>query len=201
VKPIITNDGTHEVNEVHLENVRVPVANLIGEEGKGWTYGKVLLQHERTGTAGVARTQYRLQQLRAQTAQSVRGAEPLCEDRNFMRKIAAVEVELKALEYTELRTLAAVSSGKAPGAESSILKFKGTELQQAVDELYVESAGYYALPYVPEQYLPEFPDEERIGAGTETDNAPRYFNFRKASIYGGSNEIQKNIVAKHVLGL
>ena len=125
VKPIITIDGTHEVNEVHFEDVRVPAANLVGEEGKGWTYGKVLLQHERTGTAGVARTQYRLRELRARTQRSVRGAEPLCKDRNFMRKIAAVEVELKALEYTELRTLAAVSSGKAPGAESSILKFKG----------------------------------------------------------------------------
>ena len=102
VKPIITIDGTHEVNEIHFENVRVPVANLIGEEGKGWTYGKVLLQHERTGTAGVARTQYRLQQLKAQTEKSVRGAAPLSSDHNFMRKIAAVEVELKALEYTEL---------------------------------------------------------------------------------------------------
>jgi len=201
VKPIITIDGSHEVNEVHLENVRVPVANLVGEEGKGWTYGKVLLQHERTGTAGVARTQYRLRRLRAQTKKSVRGAAPLGEDRNFMRKIAAIEVELKALEYTELRTLAAVSSGKAPGAESSILKLKGTQLQQAVDELYLEAAGYYALPYVPEQYALGFPKEDRIGAGTETDSAPRYFNFRKASIYGGSNEIQKNIVAKHVLGL
>ena len=201
VKPIITIDGTHEVNEVHFEDVRVPVQNLIGEEGKGWTYGKVLLQHERTGTAGVARTQYRLQKLQMQARQSIRGAEPLCTDRNFMRKIAAVEVELKALEYTELRTLAAVSSGKAPGAESSILKFKGTELQQAVDELYVEAAGYYALPYVPEQFVLGFPDEDRIGDGNEADYAARYFNFRKASIYGGSNEIQKNIVSKHVLGL
>ena len=201
VKPIITIDGTHEVNEVHFEDVRVPFDNLIGEEGKGWTYGKVLLQHERTGTAGIARTQYRLNKLRKQTQQSVRGATPLNEDRNFMRKIAAVEVELKALEYTELRTLAAVTSGKAPGAESSILKFVGTELQQAVDELYVEAAGYYALPYVPEQYVLGFADEDRIGEGVETDSSPRYFNFRKASIYGGSNEIQKNIISKHVLGL
>ena len=201
VKPIITIDGTHEVNEVHFEDVRVPVENLIGEEGKGWTYGKVLLQHERTGTAGIARTQYRLNKLRKQTQQSVRGATPLNEDRNFMRKIATVEVELKALEYTELRTLAAVTSGKAPGAESSILKFVGTELQQAVDELYVEAAGYYALPYVPEQYVLGFADEDRIGEGVETDSSPRYFNFRKASIYGGSNEIQKNIISKHVLGL
>ena len=201
VKPIITIDGTHEVNEVHFEDVRVPVENLVGEEGKGWTYGKVLLQHERTGTAGVARTQYRLRELRSQAAQSVRGAAPMCEDQNFMRKIAAVEVELKALEYTELRTLAAVTYGKAPGAESSILKFKGTELQQAVDELYVEAAGYYALPYVPEQYVLGFPDDDCIGERSETNSAPRYFNYRKASIYGGSNEIQKNIIAKHVLGL
>jgi hypothetical protein len=201
VKPIITIDGSHEVNEVHFEDVRVPMANLIGEEGKGWTYGKVLLQHERTGTAGVANTKYRLRKLRAQAQQSIRGAAPLGEDRNFMRKIAAVEVELKALEYTELRTLAAVSSGKAPGAESSILKFKGTELQQAVDALYVEAAGYYSLPYVPEQYVLGYPEQDRIGEGVETDASPRYFNYRKASIYGGSNEIQKNIIAKHVLGL
>ena len=201
VKPIITLDGTHEVNEIHFENVEVPVENLIGEEGKGWTYGKVLLEHERTGTARVHATEYRLKKLREQVATPVRGAQPLAEDRNFMRKIAAVEVELKALEFTELRTLAAVSSGKAPGPESSILKMKGTELQQAVDELCMEAAGYYALPYVPEQYDADFPVEERIGEGAETKTSLRYFNYRKASIYGGSNEIQKNIVAKHVLGL
>jgi len=201
VTPIITIEGDHEVNEVHFDNVKVPVENLVGEEGKGWTYGKVLLQHERTGTAGVARTHYRLQRLREQAGRSIRGAVPLAEDRNFMRKLAATEVELKALEFTELRTLAAVASGKAPGPESSILKFKGTELQQATDSLYVEAAGYYALPYVPEQYVLDFPDEDRIGEGAETQTSLRYFNFRKASIYGGSNEIQKNIIAKHVLGL
>ncbi len=201
VTPIITIEGDHEVNEVHFDNVKVPVENLVGEEGKGWTYGKVLLQHERTGTAGVARTNYRLQQLRDQAGRSIRGATPLLEDRNFMRKLAATEVELKALEFTELRTLAAVSSGKAPGPESSILKMKGTELQQATDALYVEAAGYYALPYVPDQYVLDFPKDDRIGEGAETTSALRYFNFRKASIYGGSNEIQKNIIAKHVLGL
>ena len=201
VKPIITMDGTHEVNEIHFENVEVPVENLVGEEGKGWTYGKVLLQHERTGTARVHATEYRLKKLREQVSASVRGAQPLAEDRNFMRKIAAVEVELKALEFTELRTLAAVASGKAPGPESSILKMKGTELQQAVDELCMEAAGYYALPYVPEQYDVDFPVDERVGEGAETKTSLRYFNYRKASIYGGSNEIQKNIIAKHVLGL
>ena len=201
VTPIITIEGDHEVNEVHFDNVKVPVKNLVGEEGKGWTYGKVLLQHERTGTAGVARTNYRLQRLREQAGRSIRGAAPLVEDRNFMRKLAATEVELKALEFTELRTLAAVASGKAPGPESSILKMKGTELQQATDALHVEAAGYYALPYVPDQYVLDFSNDDRVGEGAETTTSLRYFNFRKASIYGGSNEIQKNIIAKHVLGL
>jgi alkylation response protein AidB-like acyl-CoA dehydrogenase len=201
VTPIITIEGDHEVNEIHFENVEVPAANLVGEEGKGWTYGKVLLQHERTGTAGVAQSQYRLGCLRAQASRSVRGEPPLVRDRNFMRKLAAVEVELRALEFTELRTLAAVAAGKAPGAESSILKFKGTELQQAVDTLYLEAAGYYALPYVPSQYVLDFPEDERVGEDAETTTSLKYFNYRKASIYGGSNEIQKNIIAKHVLGL
>ena len=201
VRPIITIEGEHEVNEVHFENVRVPAGNLVGEEGAGWTYGKVLLQHERTNIAGVARSRYRLKKLRERAGRPVRGATPLAGEQNFMRKLAAVEVELRALEYTELRTLAAVASGKAPGPESSILKIKGTEVQQAIDTLYLEAAGYYALPYVPEQYVLGFADDERVGEGTETRFALQYFNNRKASIYGGSNEIQKNIVAKHVLGL
>ena len=200
VKPIITLDGEHEVNEIHFEDVKIPVDNLIGEEGKGWTYGKVLLQHERTNIAGVARSEVRLKQLRAQAAQSVRGGAPLEQDSNFMRKLAATEVELKAMEYTQLRTLAAVASGKAPGPESSILKITGTEMQQAIDTLYMEAAGYYALPFVPHQYVPDFGDAF-VGEGAETTTSLRYFNFRKASIYGGSNEIQKNIIAKHVLGL
>lgn len=201
VKPIITIEGDREVNEVHLENVQVPLENLVGEEGKGWTYGKVLLQHERTNIAGVARSKYRLQRLREKTSQSLHGAPPLLDDRNFARKLAALDIELRALEYTELRTLAAVAVGKAPGPESSILKVKGTEIQQELDALFMEAAGYYALPYVPEQYEADFPVDERIGFGNETKSSLRYFNNRKASIYGGSNEIQKNIIAKHVLGL
>ena len=200
VKPIITIEGDHEVNEIHFENVRVPLENLVGEEGKGWTYGKVLLQHERTNTAGVPNCKVRLARLRNQASKSIRGAAPLVEDRNFMRKIAATEIELKALEYTELRTLAAVASGKAPGAESSFLKIKGTEMQQAIDALYHEAAAYYALPYVPDQYVMDF-DGDFVGDGPESKTSLRYFNFRKASIYGGSNEIQKNIISKHVLGL
>jgi len=201
VTPIITIEGDHEVNEIHFDNVAVPAENLVGEEGKGWTYGKVLLQHERSGNAGVARTSFRLNQLREQAAESIHDAEPLLNDLNFMRKLAAVEVELKALEFTELRTLAAVASGNAPGPESSILKLKGTELQQATDALYVEAAAYYALPYVPEQYVLDYAEADRIGYAAETQSSLTYFNFRKASIYAGSNEIQKNIIAKHVLGL
>jgi len=200
VKPIVLLDGVPEVNEIHFDNVEVPVENLVGEEGKGWTYGKVLLQHERANIAGVARSRYRARRLRARVERSVRGAAPLAGDNNFMRRLAAIEVELKALEYTELRTLAAVASGKAPGPESSILKIKGTEIQQAIDMLYLQAAGYYALAYVPDQYEPDFADEP-VGEGGETQASLRYFNNRKASIYGGSNEIQKNIIAKHVLGL
>jgi alkylation response protein AidB-like acyl-CoA dehydrogenase len=201
IKPIVLLDGEHEVNEVHFDNVRVPVENLVGEEGKGWTYGKVLLQHERTGISGVAGSKYRLMRLRDQAAQSKRGAVPLVEDRNFMRKIAAAEVELKALEYTELRTLASVASGKAPGPESSILKIAGTELRQSIDSLDLEAAAYYALPYVRDQYQLDFPTEQSVGEGSQTNASLRYFNDRKLSIFGGSNEIQKNIIAKRVLGL
>lgn len=201
VTPVITIEGEHEVNEVHFEDVKVPAENLVGEEGKGWTYGKVLLQHERTNLAGVGRSKHRLRNLQAQTGRAVRGARPLAEDHSFMRKVAAVAVELKALEYTELRTLAAVAAGNAPGPESSILKFRGTEVEQAIDTLFLEAAGYYALPYVPEQFTLEFPEEDRVGEGPEARSSLQYFNNRKASIYGGSNEIQKNIVAKHVLGL
>jgi hypothetical protein len=201
VKPIITIEGDREVNEVHFEDVRVPLDNLVGEEGKGWTYGKVLLQHERTNIAGVSRSRFRLKRLREKTAQEINGGSPLLFDRNFARKLAATEIELKALEYTELRTLAAVKVGNAPGPESSILKIRGTEVQQAIDALYVEAAGYYALPYVPEQYVLDYPHEDRVGYGAETRSSLVYFNNRKASIYGGSNEIQKNIISKHVLGL
>jgi len=192
IKPIILLDGAHEVNEVHFDNVEVPVENLVGEEGQGWTYGKVLLQHERTNSANTFHSEYALRKLREQANRSVRGAPPLADDRNFMRKLAAVEVDLKSLEYIELRTLAAVASGKAPGPESSFLKIKGTEILQAIDELKMEAAGYYALP---------FKADPSVGEGTETQSALSYFNHRKVTIFAGSNEIQKNIIAKHVLGL
>ena len=201
VKPIITIEGGHEVNEVHFDDVKVPVENLVGEEGRGWTYGKVLLEHERANIAAVANSRYRLRKLREQVSTSVRGASPLSEDTNFMRKLAAAEIELRALEFTELRTLADVKSGRSPGPEASILKVKGTVVQQAIDTLSMEAAGYYALPFVQAQYVVDRDLENWVGEGAETQSSLQYFNNRKASIYGGSNEIQKNIIAKHVLGL
>ena len=201
VKPIITIEGDREVNEVHFENVKVPAENLIGEEGKGWTYGKVLLQHERTSIAGVARSQYRLSRLKEKIRNSDDTQPSLTGDNDFLKKIGQLEIELKALEFTELRTLAAVSVGKAPGPESSLLKIRGTEIQQKLDELFMEAAGYFSLPYVPQQYNLNSDPEEHVGFGADSVSSLVYFNNRKASIYGGSNEIQKNIIAKHVLGL
>ncbi|MEO0575620.1 MAG: acyl-CoA dehydrogenase family protein [Pseudomonadota bacterium] len=201
VRPIITIEGGHEVNEVHFENVRVPVNNLVGEEGRGWTYGKVLLQHERTNIAAVARSKYRLARLKDMAAQSQHGADPLINQTTFRSKLVQTEIALKALEFTDLRTLAAVATGKAPGPESSILKIKGTEMQQQLDALYLEAAGYYAMPYVPDQFSLDASDDEIVVDSSEPTTALKYFNYRKASIYGGSNEIQKNIIAKHVLGL
>ena len=201
VKPIITIEGDREVNEVHFENVKVPAENLIGEEGKGWTYGKVLLQHERTSIAGVARSQYRLSRLKEKIRNSDNTQPSLTGDNDFLKKIGQLEIELKALEFTELRTLAAVSVGKAPGPESSLLKIRGTEIQQKLDELFMEAAGYFSLPYVPQQYNLNSDPEQHVGFGADSVSSLVYFNNRKASIYGGSNEIQKNIIAKHVLGL
>ena len=201
VKPIITIEGDREVNEVHFENVKVPAENLIGEEGRGWTYGKVLLQHERTSIAGVARSQYRLSRLKEKIRNSDNTQPSLTGDNDFLKKIGQLEIELKALEFTELRTLAAVSVGKAPGPESSLLKIRGTEIQQKLDELFMEAAGYFSLPYVPQQYNLNSDPEEHVGFGADSVSSLVYFNNRKASIYGGSNEIQKNIIAKHVLGL
>jgi|TARA_R110001583_G_scaffold129951_1_gene281747 alkylation response protein AidB-like acyl-CoA dehydrogenase len=200
VTPIITIDGIREVNEVHFDSVRVPVSNLIGEEGKGWTYAKVLLTHERTGIARVAESKARLKSIKKMLDETPAGVEDVRSNSVFMARLLEIEVELKAIEYTELRVLSSVSTGKAPGPESSILKIKGSEIMQALDEIVVEIAGIYALPFVPEQYQAGF-DGESVGPLFAAKAAPVYYNNRKVSIYGGTNEIQKNIIAKQVLGL
>ncbi len=149
VSPIRLLDGTPEVNEVHFDNVRVPAANLVGEENRGWTYAKYLLTHERTGIAQVAKSRMRLAKLKEIARATTHEGAPLLDDPFYARRVAEVETDLLALEYTELRALASVSTGKAPGPESSILKIKGTEIAQTIDELLVEAAGWYALPFVP----------------------------------------------------
>lgn len=197
VRPIITIDGSHEVNEVFLEDVRVPVENLVGEENKGWTIAKFLLSNERSGIAGVARSKKSVERLREIARGQFEDGRPLLEDAAFERKIAELEIDLTALEYTELRTLAAESKGQGPGPESSLLKIKGTEIQQRITELTMEAVGNYAAPWAD-------PDEvgnnyTSVGGGVGVSQS--YFNNRKTSIYGGSNEIQRNIIAKMVLGL
>ena len=198
VRRITTLEGGHEVNEVWLDNVKVPVENRIYEENKGWTCAKALLLHERTGIAGVARSKRGLERLRQMARQEpADDAGPLLKDAFFKRKVAELEIDLTALEFTELRTLAGESAGSGPGPESSILKIKGTEIQQRLTELTLEAAGHYAAPYLrdlPHNLGPVGPDEAHGAAGS-------YFNMRKTSIYGGSNEIQRNIIAKVVLGV
>ena len=201
LRPIVLLDGHPEVNEVFFDDVRVPVNNIVGEENKGWTYAKLLLTHERSNIAGVPRGKRRLRGLKRIAADTDDGfGNTMLENPRFKNKLAEVEIQLQALEYSELRTLAALSVGKAPGPESSILKIVGTELAQEMDELFVELAAYSCLPFVPEQFEDGFQGVP-LGPGNSAYAALNYFNNRKASIYGGSNEIQRNIICKHVLGL
>lgn len=201
LKPIVLLDGHAEVNEVFFDDVRVPVNNLIGEENKGWTYAKLLLTHERTNISGVPRGKRRLLALKRIASDTDDGyGGNMLESPSFRKKLSEAEIQLLALEYAELRTLAALSVGKAPGPESSILKIVGTELAQQMDELFVELAAYHCLPFVPEQFEDGFQGDP-LGPGTSAASALIYFNNRKLSIFGGSNEVQRNIISKAVLGL
>jgi pimeloyl-CoA dehydrogenase large subunit len=200
VRSIRTIDGGQEVNEVFFDDVRVPVENLVGEENKGWDYAKFLLGNERFGIARVGMSKERIRRIRELAAIERVGDTPLIETPRFREKLAAVEIELKALEMTQLRVVADERNrarGK-PNPASSILKIKGSEIQQATTELLLEVVGPYAAPYQPEQ---EGWNEPPAGPEWAAPIAPTYFNYRKTSIYGGSNEIQKNIIAKAILGL
>ena len=200
VKPIKLIDGTHEVNETWLTDVRVPVENLVGTENEGWTYAKFLLAHERSGIAGVARSKRGVERLRNIASEELVDGKPLLQSQDFARKISQLEIDLTALEFTELRTLASEAAGKGPGPESSILKVKGTEIQQRLTELTLEAVGNYGAPY---GYGMENTGNDGFGVGPDHANfaAETYFNMRKTSIYGGSNEIQRNIISKMILGL
>ncbi|KQV87853.1 pimeloyl-CoA dehydrogenase large subunit [Massilia sp. Root351] len=198
VRPIIMLDEDHEVNEVFFDNVKVPVANLIGKENKGWTYAKYLLGHERTGIAAVGRSKRELQFLKKVALKQLKRGKPLLDDPLFAAKVANLEIELMALETTVLRTIC--QEDQTPGPQASMLKVRGSEIQQILTELMIEALGPDALPF-DTRYL-EGKSEHAVTG--EDDNAPLagyYFNFRKTSIYGGSNEIQKNIITQMILGL
>ena len=202
VRPIVTMEGRTEVNEVFFDNVKVPVENLVGEENRGWDCAKFLLGNERTGIARVGTSKMRIARIKELARLVPSGDGSLGDDERFREKVAAVEVELKALEMTQLRVISqerGQGRGGKPNPASSILKIKGSELQQLTTELLMEVAGPLALPYEPQD-----PDighnEPPVGLEWATPTAPGYFNNRKVSIYGGTNEIQRNIIAKAVLG-
>jgi alkylation response protein AidB-like acyl-CoA dehydrogenase len=198
VRPIITLDEGHTINEVFFDNVRVPRQNLVGEEGKGWTYAKFLLGFERTGIAQVAHSKHRLAKLKGIAKAELCHGRPLIQDNDFRAKLAEVEIELTALEYTNLRILADSERGKTPGPEASMLKIRGSEIGQKLTELAVEALGNYAAPYDPAQ---EGRNEPPIGPAYGEGLMRSFLYGRAYTIYGGSNEIQRNIIAKMVLGL
>jgi alkylation response protein AidB-like acyl-CoA dehydrogenase len=200
VRPIITIDGNHETNEMFLENVRVPVANRIGEENKGWDYAKFLLGNERSGIARVGISKMRLQRARLLAERIANGSSTLAQDPGFRERASVLEIELKALEITQMRVIAESSHSATtkPDPKTSILKIKGSELQQQATELLFGVAGYEAMEY----------DEELLRGLREGEDAdwartiaPNHYFARHVSIVGGSNEIQHNILAKSILGL
>jgi alkylation response protein AidB-like acyl-CoA dehydrogenase len=201
VRPIkLIDGGETEVNEIWFDNVEVPVENRIGEENKGWTYAKVLLGHERVGIAQVSNSKRELKKLKKVAAAEVSGGRPLIEDARFRDRIAELELELTALEITVLRVLSAEAKKGNPGPESSVLKIKGSEIQQTLTELKMQAIGYYAHAYVPESFELGWHGEPE-GAEEWGTASSRYFNVRKTTIFGGSNEIQRNIIAQRILGL
>ena len=200
VRPIKTLDGGHDVNEVFFDNVRVPVENLVGEEHHGWSIAKYLLGHERTNIAGLGNCKRFMRRLKEIAASERKHGKPLLQDPRFRDRIVKVEIDLIAHEWSLLRLIAAEGEGRAPGPEASILKIRGSEIQQELTELLMECAGPYALPFVAEALEPGYSGDTAQG---ELLNAlaPHYLDWRKISIYGGATEVQKNIIAKMILGL
>ena len=200
VRPIVTMDGGREINTVYLTDVKVPVENRIGEENKGWTCAKFLLGHERFGIARLAESKARLGWLKDIARGHRVGGTLLAGDADFVRSVAETEIELTALEYTELRALMNAEQGKSPGMEANMLKIRGTDVQQKISEMLMKAMGYYAAPYLPEAMEYGW-NEAPVGPDYAAGLGPAYFNMRKTSIYGGTNEIQRNIIARMVLEL
>ncbi|AYM97707.1 pimeloyl-CoA dehydrogenase large subunit [Acidovorax sp. 1608163] len=200
LRPIRTLDGDKEVNEVFFTDVKVPVENLVGEENKGWTYAKYLLTYERTGIAGVGFCIAALAKLKVIAAKVIKNGKPLDQDPLFAARMAQVEIDLENMKTTNLRVIAAVAGGGVPGAESSMLKIRGTEIRQEILSLIRRAMGPYALPFIEEAQYEGYADEP-VGPKEAATAAANYFNYRKLSIFGGSNEIQKNIISKMILGL
>lgn len=200
VRPIELIDGGHEVNEVWFTDVRVPVENLVGEENKGWTCAKFLLTHERTNIAGVGFAKAALADLQRASARREDGGRAAIDNPVFAARLAMAEIELLAMETTNLRALAKAAAGGAPGAESSMLKVKGSVIRQEIDDLHRRAGGAYALLRRSEEETPGVNDPLPGPASAHAASA-RYLNQRKLSIYGGSNEVQRTIIAKSILGL
>jgi alkylation response protein AidB-like acyl-CoA dehydrogenase len=194
VRPIIMLDGGHEVNEVFFDNVEVPAENLIGEENKGWTYAKHLLSHERTNIADVNRAKRELERLKR-----IAKSEGVYTDTRFRDEIAKLEIDIVALEMLVLRVLSAEKSGKNPLDIAGLLKIKGSEIQQRYTELMMLAAGPFAAPFIREAMEAGY-QGDYVGAAYIAPLAASYFNMRKTTIYGGSNEVQRNIVSQTVLG-
>ena len=207
IRPLPTLDGPaegqHEINQVFFENVRVKIKDaLIGEENKGWTYAKYLLEFER-GNAYASGLRNMLRKVRKIASKEVSGDVPVLRDPDFARKLARTEIRVEALDATEQRVLSALSAGQNVGPESSMLKYQGSEVQQEITELALEAAGFYAHPFMQDTLALADPGTNAQSPTPEhlLTAAPSYFNYRKTSIYAGSNEIQRNIIAKMVLGL
>jgi alkylation response protein AidB-like acyl-CoA dehydrogenase len=197
VRPIILLDGTHEVNEVWFTDVKVPVENRVGAENKGWTYAKYLLTHERTNIAGVGFSQAGLDTVKRIARAERANGRPLIENPHFAARVAQVEIDLMALATSNLRIVSKAAAGEAPGVEASMLKVKGTIIRQEINDLARRAVGPYAMPF-PSETVDG--DNNPIGPDYAGSTAPQYFNNRKLSIFGGSNEIQRGIIAKTMLG-
>jgi alkylation response protein AidB-like acyl-CoA dehydrogenase len=200
VRPIILLEGTHEVNEVFFDDVKVPVANLIGEENKGWTYAKYLLTHERTNIANVGANKVSLAHLKSIGERQKHRGRPLLDDPIFAARLAEIEMDLDAMATTNLRLLSAPDSVANAGPMSSMLKIKGTEIRQAINDLTRRALGPYAMPFVSEALEMGY-NQEPIGPDYAAPVSQEYFNNRKITIYGGSNEIQRGIISKMMMGL